>query len=508
MAKKRQTSAKTRVKLSQAAKRRHRAPSGSAYGGQFLAGLAPSLGISRSPKRYREPSAEPKFARPTPMKTRQERSTSETRELAQIFKEQEAEKLKRAGVSSGITRERMAREHTYFKTKSITGEGPTIDDMAGGPVTVRMQTKRDVNRRLADTNWQSGQSVYGQTWKDEGRKGPLTPSEFIDKELAPSHKQWLDQALADPNSPFNKGIDPETTTRTRGRTQTPGARRRLEKYTQSLQQGKSHNEALDDATADNRGRSPSKDFSGPSSKVSSQQVKQSRNRPEGHKDPYSSMQLKPDEFSFGVSAATPRPIEKLKETFPGLTDQEYVRIRETDRISMGEEILKNAKWAHETQRAQIQTGKTGKADAAPDRVTFFTTNLGGPELSIPTDSLVGQYIIQRRKTMMVKEGSATKGGVKGEFPRAIRDQHLIEIKAMGGASVQGRFGIVQESGVRAGGWQTRGFGKRAPVGAAVLTDSSGRPIYDSSGNIRYSSGTSRGYDIGTDKVTGLRIFVG
>ena len=95
----------------------------------------------------------------------------------------------------------------------------------------------------------------------------------------------------------------------------------------------------------------------------------------------------------------------------------------------------------------------------------------------------------------------------GEFPSAVRDQHLIEVSLGGLGGAQGRYGLYQNTGWKKGSKRSKGYGKQVPVGSQVLRDSNGAAVYDKDGNVRYTEGYSRPFTVSTNTL-GLRIFVG
>lgn len=228
----------------------------------------------------------------------------------------------------------------------------------------------------------------------------------------------------------------------------------------------------------------------------------------GMKDKYD-LGYSHDNFSHSMQAPGTDSLETLRKRFPQMPEQELVKYAHAQRMAVNEYMLEqNERWAHETRAARVKGVGKGDNNEKNDRIVFFTTNLGGPNASVGSDSLVGQYIIRKRKAMVVNDRQASRKEVKGEFPRAVRDQHLIELSTGMSLGVRGQYGLFHNTGWKAGTKKSKGYGKHSAVGATALRDSTGQPIYDKEGNVRYTEGYTRMFDAGTNRDVGLRIFIG
>jgi hypothetical protein len=174
--------------------------------------------------------------------------------------------------------------------------------------------------------------------------------------------------------------------------------------------------------------------------------------------------------------------------------------------------MADQKAAYETRQARIKGLGAGQntEHGRQDRLVVFTTNLGYPTASVASESYVGQYIIQQRKKMVVKDKYTTPGrkDVRGRFPAAVQDQHLLEAGLGVSAGIEGRGGLFQETGWKVGSRRSKGYANKVPLGSQVLRDKSGLPIYDKQGNVRYTEGYTKRLSAGTDNQVGVRFFVG
>lgn len=226
------------------------------------------------------------------------------------------------------------------------------------------------------------------------------------------------------------------------------------------------------------------------------------------KDKYKSGIGSHQKFGHGISIPGIDSLETLRKRFPEASQSDLVEYHEMLREKVDDHMLEqNERWAHETRQARV-SGKRGSNIEGDDRVVVMTTNAGIPTVSVPANSTVGQYVIKKRKKMVVDDKLATRNQVKGEFPRAVRDQHIIEVSTGITMGLEGRMGVFHNTGWRKGSKRSKGFGKRAPVGAQVLRDAAGQPIYDKDGNVRYTEGYTRPFSLGTDRDVGLRLFIG
>lgn len=215
-----------------------------------------------------------------------------------------------------------------------------------------------------------------------------------------------------------------------------------------------------------------------------------------------------EDFAYSKQVPHTESLEKLRKRLPNVSEQELVSIHAQEQTAVSDYILeRNERWAHEGRSARLR-GKSGKNIEKDDRVVFFTTNLGNPTASVPANSTLGQYVIKKRKKMLYDNKSNSKPELRGEYPDAVRDRHLIEVSTGLTLGVQGRYGVFKNVGWRRGNKASKGFGKQAPLGSQVLRDSTGAAIYDKEGNVRYTDGYSRQFSAGTDRDVGLRIFLG
>ena len=225
-------------------------------------------------------------------------------------------------------------------------------------------------------------------------------------------------------------------------------------------------------------------------------------------DKYEDSQGSHEGFTFAKRGLGAPTMEELRKRFPNATDREIIAFREATKTSIKQQMIDdNAREAYETRMARIK-GKGSNANVEDDdKVMFFTTNLGGG-LSVGANTFVGQYIIQKRKQMMLDDNAATRRELKGRFPAAVRDQHIFEASLGATGGIEGRAGLFQETGFKVGSKRSKGYEKAAPLGASVVRDKSGLPIYDEKGNVVYTEGYSRKYKAGMDRLLGLRIYAG
>lgn len=349
------------------------------------------------------------------------------------------------------------------------------------------------------TRWKTARGLFTNPNAVKPQPQFESTKKFLGR-LPTEFKRELDELSTTQGSILTQGLD--VTRPKYGRKEPPGVTRRLEIISRALQQGASRDEAYAKAVQDNRGRS----LSGQVKPISGQEPQY--NRPEGRKSKYEALSPAPGNaaFSFGVSGASIDKLDKLRKKFPDRPDRDLIQMQQYQRMNIADEILKNQRWTHETQRASI-LGQAGK-EKGPDRVVVFTTSLGHPAVSIPSDSLIGQYVIRRRKKIAQKEGLATPKMLKGQFPEAVRDLHVMELGTGISMGVEGSWGAFNRTGWRVNNKKSTGYGKSIPVGSQILYDRSGRAIYDTEGNVRFSDGATRRFKVGTDKDLGLRIFVG
>lgn len=490
---KQNVSAKTRVKLSQAAKKRQRLK------GRFTKASFAAEGPRNRDKRNwkgggiageaRTGKGQVRGGSPEQMSKSRASGMTSTEYKGRVT--DAFNRWKAKGLDDSAARE-AARNEVGLRT----GKTPDYLDFERA-YTTRSTDLEKVNRTLRTAGWRKSHDLYTSRYADTGkRKDALTVTEMMGQ-LAPDHKREVERLLQEPGSHFNLGlnVDREHT----GRSKYAKQRHRLEKYSLALQSGKSHQEAYEDLARETRGRKPQQ----------ARQVKRAagtRQQPlPTRTNKFQSQVTKETGKGFGVDIPGVSSVERIASSHPELSAKQALQVQHEQRISYWDDFLKNNKWAHETRRANI-TG--GKGDvSAGNRVTFFTTSLGAPNASVPADSLVGQYIVKKRKKFLEKEGWSSRD-LAGSFPNAVRDMHIIEASTGRSLGAEGRFGVYKQGGWRAGSKRSRGFGKTAPVGAQVLTDSQGRPIYDEGGNVVYSEGATRPFSLGTRRMLGARVFIG
>lgn len=517
----RKTSAKTRVKLSQAAKRRRRAPKGTKNAGAFAAGLFSSAGSATAaskasghqwkPWDHDEPQARTAPVGRSATGSQRYDTASGKRE---IFLDSLGQ-VKRRDISD----EDLARGLT--RSRLMGPEGPRLspaDTAVDRPRRItRSQVRGGSVQARREAHWDTEQGLY--TSEAAIRRGRYkAPSSFVSQEMPPAHRRWLQQQLADPNSEFSKGLrrDPNTgqvENRTAG-SYSPGQRNRIAIYTNALQEGASHTEAMSRLQGERRGRAPAgRRKATPDTDGTVRATRQIDpeaiglgKAPKGRKSKYESVAPGEREFQVGIDARAVDSISDLKKKFPDASEREVFKIQQFQRQYLADELMKNQKWTHETRQANISGMDTEKKK--DDRVVFFTTNFGSPAPSVPADSLVGQYIIRKRKKFLQKEGLYNAKQLQGKFPDAVRDQHIIEMSTGISFGAEGRWGAFSKTGWRRGSKKSPNYGKPVPLGQQVLYDSQGRPMYDKEGNIRFSEGATRPFRFETMRDAGLRIFIG
>lgn len=499
----RKISAQTRVKLSQAAKKRRRGLKGTPLGGKFVAGAMTAAhrgiradigegGNPYDPRDIRDAiyQGSPKSAggghigRKTKLVDPHEARAFGTEQMSQ------ADRLVR-DYPQQAARE-IARERTN-RYSGRTRVDPNKDaasraDIGHEPVRIRSGAQRDIEDMIKQQNWREGHGAYETPSKK-------TPRKFIDEELSrvPEHRNEFQKLYGSPNSEFWKGYEDQF-----GKGPTPAAvTNRVRLYTERLQEGASHTEAYSQV-GKGRGR-PAGPSDRPRGDYAPRKVPARRNR-------YDSAQPRANEFEFGIAGRHVESMADLKRRKPDASEDELLRVQQWQREDIFKELQKNQKWAHETQRANVLNEQGGKGKEDDDRVVFFTTNLGSPAPSVPADSLVGQYIIRKRKKMMAEAG-VPKSQLRGAFPQAVRDMHLFERSFGVQYAVEGRHGAYKQTGWRYKNKTSRGYGKPTPIGSQIMYDSAGRPTYDAQGNIRFTEGATRPFR-GETPLAGLRLFIG
>lgn len=511
MAKRKKVSAQTKTKLSQAAKKRRRAPKGSIYGGRFAAGLG-SAGARHHFAEDHAPYSEddfpnvkqgrggkqPEFDSARWGEKLQEevatRSRQSPRELFNMNYVESKRRLMRKGMTEGDAhREAVRYASTY--TQARTGVRP---DLADSELPVRV-TKRDPDSDRA----RADRIIAGMAPK-EARTGigPKTPRQLLN-ELPGEYKAQLQDPTSNLRKQLAEGIVTAEGSVSGSYYGSPGERDRANKFIRALHEGATPEQALQVAKQDRRGRSGI--VAGSVTRDDLLQNVKERGSRQGMRSKTESMQPKAGELTFGIKMPRVSKISEIEDRFPGLTEREYIRLQQAERETIFDEFAKNQAWAHETRQSNMQGASRLEG---PDRVTFFTTSLGYPNASVPSDSLIGQYVIKRRSRMMRDEGLARGSQLRGRFPEAVRDMHVVEFTTGTSLGTRGTAGLWHKTGWRAGGRKSKGYGKAVPVGSTVLRDSTGAPIYDAEGNIRYTEGITRGYSVGTERELGFGIYIG
>lgn len=510
---KRVISAKTKVKLSQAAKRRGRMH-GRFSKGSFAAEGPRNKGIRKGPGTGRPGEARPpkgsvRGGAPE-LGSKGRKSGMSNTEFKGALQDEVNRRIAKGQSPSDARAD--ARLALYAKEGQMAGP----HDFDHPALTVRHADLGQVTAARRSSNWKTGQGLYttryGQTGK---RRDALNLSEMTGQ-MAPEHRKEFEKLLKDPSSNFNRGIDvnqPHS-----GRAKYSHSRHRQERYALNLQRGMSHEEAYRELSTETRGRSPSGPVAKkagatgtPYSIASKQSERETGTRDNTNNFRTSRFQKQAKSETgrgFGVDIPAADSIATLADRFPDRSGKDLVRMQQAQKETYYDQFTKNNRWAHETKRANIISGSDkGGQVSQSNKVTFFTTSLGSPTASVPADSLVGQYIIRKRKKVLKQEGWDSRS-LQGSFPNAVRDMHIAEASAGRSLGVEGDVGVYKQGGWRAGNKRSQGFGKRAPVGASVMTDSQGRAMYDRQGNVVYSPGAERKFRFGTDRQLGFRVFLG
>lgn len=446
---------------------------------------------------------------PDPEPYEQEMRRGAYRQSGQDISEREAYNIARAQWQERVQQrpEEAAKQGAYLQERSrryVPSDvpGPAVAELDEEWIQPRVSSQDAAMARKAgrEHTWQSASGVYRVRPQEKKSSGS-----FIKEELPPSHREWVNKQLQDPNSEFNRGLPPE---RIKTGKYTSGQRRRLQRYTDALQQGETHQEALDRVR---RTRLRTGVGRPTMTQARSQQAQKviGRRKPAGREvqSRFRSLAPTPAQFTFGIDASSRPGLDRIKKQFPDASEQEWLQIQQAGTELMAEELLLNQRWGHETRRAKLLGQQSGKVKDTSDKVTIFTTNVGHPAVSVPADSLVGQYIIRKRKSVLGSFGVPSRD-LRGKYPDAVRDQHIIDVATGVSLGLQGRAGVVNSTGYRFNKRASSGYGRPRPLGASVLYDSStGRPLYDSQGNIRYSEGATRPVDWSTPNI-GARILIG
>lgn len=535
MAKRRRTvSAQTRVKLKQASAKRHRAPKGTPHGGHFLAGFGAStrhyaMGANpdnpggRNPK-FKRPPPEPEPGVDINLGGKGHRTLKQTRRLAHPGESANeafatryhnlVREFMNKGMSEADARD-MAMGPAFDHAARATGMDPKPEQVLHDVRVTRM----DATRRVAGT---PVGTVESDTHRAERILAGVNPKKPTPREMYERLDESEKKELGDAESPLRKALSQGLTRgETRSRRYTShGERDRQTAYFEARMAGMPREQAIQHVLSRRQGpqKAPERrDFesefragrttvAGGVSKSDVSRYTRERGMRTGRRTKVVAPP-RAGEFSFGVKVPGVSRLSDIEKRWPGLSEADYVKLQQAERENIFDEIQKNQAWAHETRLANLQKGMVTRAQG-PDRVTFFTTSLGQPNVSVPSDSLIGQYIIKRRKRMLQDEKLATGAQLRGGFPEAVRDMHVIEVGTGAKLGAEGQYGLYHQTGWRAGRSRSANYGKPVPVGSTILRDSSGQPIYDQSGNIVYTEGFTRPFKAGTPKEVGLRIFIG
>lgn len=492
---KRKTSAQTRVKLSQAAKRRQR------HRGRFAA--------QGGEDKRKYGHAKPRLQKEHPTDRREFGVPDSANQ--QLYREH-VQRYKRQGASDSV-----ANEAAAFTTGFQTGRMPDREQpapvkisqmgipraprsVAGGATTgsgPERVSYRKMKLAEREQNWREPGAYYSEP---ATRKNYIPVSTFMNKEMGATHRTEVERLLSKPDSEFTKGLD----TAVEGRTKYPPAvRNRLRAYTERLQEGYSHEEALKNLPqSGNQGRRTT------TYKTRSAVTRETgRRKPaeRGRKSKYQSVTPRQSDLQFGITAPALDSKAELSKRMPDMSDIDIVQIQQRQRESIYDDFQKNQAWTHEARQSNI-LGKRGTSEG-PDEITVFTTNLGHPNVTVPSDSLVGQYVIRKRKKLAQAQG-VPRSQLRGRFPEAVRDRHVAEMLTGRSFGAQGSVGVFKRGGWRAGTKASRGFGQYQPTGSQIIYGGNGRPMYDDQGNIRFTYGSTRPFQLGTRSEVGLGVYIG
>lgn len=373
----------------------------------------------------------------------------------------------------------------------------------------------DPNKLAAQTKAQQKITQEKQKSLKPGQvvpKAKITNQRFL-RQASPTEKKWIDTQNEYGGLFYGaKG------------NKVPGAYRRWQQYVNARQvvggdnpSGADLASITDWLTADNRGKTRTNPSVNPDRKYKDQSEKTVQAKytggimkKEGTKprDRYKS--LAPSHEDFGVGIRVPGLSKKadLKDQNPDASDRQIFEMHESEKQTV-DELMDNQKLSHEQAQSEILGRTKSETAAGPaDRVVFLTTSTGYPAISTGASSLLGQYIIKKRKRMLNDQKMASRAQLKGEFPYAVRDQHVIEVASGLSIGAQGRYGAFRQIGYRAGAKKSKGYGKMLPVGSQILRDSSGQALYDRNGNLRYTEGFTRPFDLRPSNEVGMRIYLG
>lgn len=509
---KRKTSAQTRVKLKQAARKRRRTPKGSHYGGQFISGL-----ISGGAHRHYAMGANPE-EHPGGKPPRQKRGPVEYDIQQRI-----------SSPYPGATSNELFQQHYANRKRWLQGKGLKEGDAHQAAVSdavhyafARTGVMPDLGLvglppRVTHRDSSSDEKTAARVLAGMAGPGPRETTGELFKRLPKDEQEELGRSNTKLRQQLSQGLTDVGSSQRSHRYTSPGERDRQEKYIRARSQGATREQAVEVALADRRGRKPRESAGGDqlgknfvAGNVTASQLQEytkDRKVRMGRRSKTQSMAPRPGELTFGVRIPNVATISDLEKKFPGLSEADYVRLQESQRENIFDEFAKNQAWAHETRLAKMQ-GQIGRRSEGPNRLTIFTTSLGHPNVSVPSDSLIGQYVIRRRKNTLSKEKIASGAQLRGKFPEAVRDMHVVEASTGLSLGAEGNWGIFHKTGWRAGPKRSTGYGKPMPFGSNILRDSTGQPIYDNNGNVVYTEGATRRFRIGTPKEAGLGIYIG
>lgn len=512
MAKKRQISAQTRVKLKQAAKKRRRGPKGTAYAGRFLDGLSasgarhhyalggPSPGgdvpKGMGAKEYKENAMRPK--KRIQGKTRQARVPYSSASSNELFTSHYNQKL-REYTRAGMARDRAHSEAVEAATNyAFARTGLPVDLNLVEGLPTRVTTRGD------DSEKKQAERILAGMVQPEDAPG-IDPGKKTTKEkFREKYPNELTE-FEDPNSQLRKqlsqGLVMAGSSQTGKTYNSPGERDRQTKYMRARNLGATRDQAIASALEDKRGRR----VAGTVTTTDLEKAVKERRTRAGTRVKGANLAPRPNELTFGIDVPKVSSLTDLEKRWPGLSERDYVKLQQAERETIFDQFMKNRAWAHETRLAKMQG--VGRMEG-PDRVSVFTTSLGAPNVSVPSDSLVGQYVIKRRRRVAIESGLARASQMRGPFPEAVRDLHMIEVGTGTKLGAEGTAGLFHTTGWRVKSRKSKNYGKPVPVGASILRDNTGQPIYDAEGNIRYTEGATRPFSLGTNKDIGLRVFIG
>lgn len=517
---KRKTTPVTSRKLSTAAKRRRRVK------GKFASGrVYPASSKPKDAKRYFYEDA-PGGNKPRALRagTDFESATKPRSDLSgankktqiaegvQVFA-RERQDLLNSNVSPKRA-EKKAFEFAQMHIKSQTGS--SLEDLGITKLDIMGKTG-GLSSKAADLDLQT-QMKNDRVWRSSERglyddiKGikKASPNEILNQ-LPPGERQWVEAQTKD-GGLFAQGA-------TKGATRRGGiadsTRKKRDAYLRSRVGhntlkgstggvGLTHQQALEYAMRDNRGR-PAK------SRIPTQEELYGPSGYGGRGSKYEPLAQKGRDLDIGSELGGKRvqTYDEIRQRKPNATPTQIVDIQNKQREDIGDQILRNQRWAHENKRAKfMEERQPGSSSQGPDRVTVFTTTFGKPEVSVPTDSLVGQYVINRRKAVARANNLAPKSQLRGRFPQAVRDLHVIEAATNRTVGAEGAYGLYKRTGWRVGQKASKYYAQPLPVGAQVMYNSSGTPMYDSQGRVRFTEGATRNFRWIPSKGVGYGVYVG